>query len=71
MHSLWLVLDFIGSYYVTVGFIAGTFAYVQYDHPWYSWVTRKMTNRELGICMIVALPFSLVVAARFGVLFHI
>jgi len=67
MRSLWLALDFIGSYYLTIGFIAGTFEYVKYQHPWYSWAIGKMTNREWGICMIVALPFSLFVAACFGV----
>jgi len=33
MHSLWLVLDFIGSYYVTVGFIAGAFSMLSMTIP--------------------------------------
>jgi hypothetical protein len=70
MHYALLAVDFIGSFYVTVGFIAGTFEYVKYQHPWYRWSNGKITTREMTICMIAAIPLTPVVAACFGILFH-
>jgi hypothetical protein len=71
MHHALLAIDFIGSFYLTFGFIAGTFADVKYHHPWYRWSTGKMTKREMTICMIAAMPLTPVVAACFAILFHI
>src|SRR5690349_3895647 len=34
-HYALLAADFIGSLYVTFGFVAGTFDYVKYHHLWY------------------------------------
>jgi hypothetical protein len=71
MHYAFLAADFVGSFYIMVGFIAGTFDDLKYHHPWYKWSNGKMTKREMRICMIAAIPFTPFVAACFGVLFHI
>ena len=71
MHHALLAIDFIGSFYLTFGFIAGTFADLKYHHTWYRWSTGKMTKREMTICIMIAIPLTPVVAACFGILFHI
>jgi hypothetical protein len=71
MHFVLIAVDFIGSYYVTFGYIAGSFDYLKYEHPWYRWSNGKMTSRETRICMIAAIPFTPLVAACFAKLFGI
>ena len=71
MHRALLIIDFIGSFVLTAGFIAGTFENVKYDHPWYRWGKGKITKRERTICLIAAIPFTPLVAACFGILFGI
>jgi hypothetical protein len=71
MHNALLTVDFIGSFYVMVGFIAGAFEYVKYQHPWSRWSNGKITKREMIICMIAAIPFTPLVVACFGILFGI
>lgn len=66
-----MAIDFIGSFYVTVGLIAGLFADLKYHHPWYRWSNGKITKREMRICTIVAIPFTPFVAMCFAVLFRI
>jgi len=71
MHLALLAADFVGSFYVTFGLIAGTFDWTKYHNPWSRWSNGKMTKREMTIRIIVAIPFTPLLAACFGILFHI
>jgi hypothetical protein len=71
MHHALLALDFIASFYLTFGLIAGLFADLKYEHPWYRWSNGKITKREMRICAILAILFTPFVAVCFAILFRI
>jgi hypothetical protein len=66
MHYAFLAADFVCSFYVTFGLIAGTFDWAKYHNPWSRWSHGKITKREMATCMIVAIPLTPVVAACLG-----
>lgn len=71
MRFTLLAVDLLISFYITSGVIAGYFEWIKYHHPCSRWSSGKISKREMTICMIVALPFTPVVAAFLGILFHI
>jgi len=70
-HSALLVIDLVFSFYVTFGFIAGTFEWSKYGHPFSRWYGGKITKREIVICTIVAILYTPMVATLIGRLFGI